>query len=334
MTLREPILVQPWRHDFFALLRRLERDAAGKPRIGDSSDGREDVVRLGQDPFLAFPPSTLARATRDADGSLGVYVQFLGLLGPQGAMPLTLTEEAYQWHLAGDTAFLRFLDILNRRFLELFFRAWADARPIAQHDRPREDRFHAYIGSLVGIGTPAGMSLDGIEDIAKLPFAGLLAPRVKSASRLRSFLSGLFGVAVEVVEFLPLALPLDPSDLTRLGSRNSALGADLIVGRTVLSFEDRFRVRIVAATLAEYEAFLPGGPSAARLADAVRFAVGDEFEWDLELALPVREAPAARLGHSGRLGWTGWMTPERGDPSITLRRDARLRPQRRPAQAA
>ena len=39
--------------------------------------------------------------------------------------------------LMRDDAFPRFLDILNHRFLQLFFRAWADARPVAQHDRPR-----------------------------------------------------------------------------------------------------------------------------------------------------------------------------------------------------
>ena len=48
---------------------------------------------------------------------------------------------------------------------------------------------------MIGIGTPAFRDADFISDFAKLQYAGLLAPRVKSASRLRSFLSSLFGVA-------------------------------------------------------------------------------------------------------------------------------------------
>ena len=51
---------EPWRHDFFAVLRRLERSHAEKPRIGDSATLREDFVTLGQDPYFAFPASTLA----------------------------------------------------------------------------------------------------------------------------------------------------------------------------------------------------------------------------------------------------------------------------------
>ena len=89
-------------------------------------------------------PSTLSRAARDGQGRLALFVRFLGLLGPQGALPLAITEEAYGWSLAGDDAFPRFLDVFNNRFLQLFYRAWADARPIAQHERPEDDRFAAF----------------------------------------------------------------------------------------------------------------------------------------------------------------------------------------------
>ena len=67
-----------------------------------------------------------------------------------------------------DDAFPRFLDLFNHRFLQLFFRAWADARPIAQHDRPEDDRFVAYIGSMIGIGSQPYRDLDTVPDVAKL----------------------------------------------------------------------------------------------------------------------------------------------------------------------
>ena len=51
-----------------------------------------------------------------------------------------------------DPSFARFTDIFSNRFLQLFFRAWADARPIAHHDRPADDRFADYVGSFAGIG--------------------------------------------------------------------------------------------------------------------------------------------------------------------------------------
>ena len=71
------------------------------------------------------------------------------------ALPLTTTEEAYAWLREKDGAFTQFVDIFQRRFLALFFRAWADSHPVAQNDRPNEDRFRAYIGSMIGVGAPA-----------------------------------------------------------------------------------------------------------------------------------------------------------------------------------
>jgi type VI secretion system protein ImpH len=133
----EDASAEPWRFDFFTTMRLLERSHSQQPRLSDSATLREDFVTLGQDPYLEFPASNLTSVEKLPAGRLRVLVRFLGLLGPQGALPLATTEEAYQWNLMRDDAFPRFLDLFNNRFLQLFFRAWADSRPIAQHDRPR-----------------------------------------------------------------------------------------------------------------------------------------------------------------------------------------------------
>src|SRR5262249_47670938 len=153
-------------------------------------------------PYLEFPESNLAAAALEENGRVRLKARFLGMFGPQGALPLTTTEEAHSWLLERDDAFPRFADIFQRRFLALFFRAWADARPVAQHDRPEEDRFRTYIGAMIGIGTPAFRAVDSISDFAKLQYAGLLAARVKSASRLRAFLTSFLETRVEIEEFV------------------------------------------------------------------------------------------------------------------------------------
>jgi len=86
-----------------------KRTFADRPRIGDSAARREDFVQLGQDPFMDFPASNLARVVQSDDKPLKVFVKYLGLLGPQGALPLATTEEAYHYVLAQDDAFPRFL---------------------------------------------------------------------------------------------------------------------------------------------------------------------------------------------------------------------------------
>ena len=78
-----------------------------------------------------------------------------------------------------------------------------------------------------------------------------------------------------------------------------------------VSVEDKIRVRIYVRDLAHHEEFLPTGSDnlAKKLSDAVFFYLGDELEWDVELAIPSGAIEPVKLGKSGRLGWTTWMAP-------------------------
>lgn len=328
MSLADDLQKEPWNFDFFATMRRLERDHPDRPRIGDSAARREEYVQLGQDPYLDFPACNINRALVSA-GRLKVFVKFLGLLGPQGALPLTTTEETYVWTLARDEAFPRFLDIFNNRFLQLFFRAWADARPIAQHDRPSEDRFIAYIGSMIGVGSEPFRDIDTVPDPAKLAFAGLVSSQAKSASRLKGFISGLFDVRVEVDEFVGSWLAFEPSDRSRLGQANSGIGSSLSLGASIFSVQDKIRLRIFVRDMAQYQRFLPTGDLCEPLADAVFFYIGDQLEWEVELAIPSGAVVPTKLGSFGQLGWTSWLSPNWASGE-EYRRDARFHPAERP----
>jgi type VI secretion system protein ImpH len=328
MTLLNNLEAEPWRFDYFALLRQLERSFKDRPRIGDSVSTRDELVRFGQDPFMNFPASTIARVEQDEGKVLKVFVKYLGLLGPQGALPLATTEEAYQYSLADDDAFPRFLDVFNHRFIQLFFRAWADARPIAQHDRPDADRFIAYLGSGIGIGSAPYRDLDSVPDVAKLGFAGLLGSQAKSASRLAAAISGLFNVRAEVEEFVGTRLIIEAAEWTTLGRQYNRLGEDALLGRGVYSVQDKIRVRIYTRDLAQYLRFLPSGDLCEPLADLLFFYNGEQLDCDAELAIPSGAAEPVRLGQFGALGWTSWMSPN-WTSAEAYRSDARFHPSER-----
>jgi type VI secretion system protein ImpH len=327
VTFRDELIAEPWRFDLFSVLRRLERENAKRPRLGQARKLTDEFVALCEDPYLEFPESNVAAADADPSGRLRLKVRFLGMFGSQGPLPLSTTHEAYSWLLERDDAFPRFVDIFQRRFLELFFRAWADARPVAQNDRPDEDRFRAYIGSMIGIGTKAFRDADSISDFAKLPFAGLLAARVRSASRLRSLLSSFLNARVEIDEFAGCWLTLDGSELSRLGQANSRLGEECVIGASVYSVNEKFRVRVFVRDIAHFREFLPGSSLAEEIADAIFLNIGDEYDWDMELAIPAGQITAVRLGREdqkAQLGWTSWMAPNWSQSDQTYRRDARF----------
>ncbi|TBW36602.1 type VI secretion system baseplate subunit TssG [Siculibacillus lacustris] len=324
MTWLEGLRAEPWRHDFFTTLRRLERSRPEQPRIGHAATRREDYAKLGQNPFFEFPASNLEQATDLGDGRWRILVKFLGLLGPQGALPLTTNEEAKVWLDARDDSFVRFLDLFNHRPLQLFYRAWADSRPIAQHERPAEDRFAAYIGSTIGLGTAIYRDLDTVPDAQKLAHAGLAGPAAKSAVRLEQLFLGVLGLRAEVEEFVGSRLPVEPEDRTRIGGANAGLGSDVMLGATFFSVSDKIRIRLHVADLAEYEKVLPVGALAEPIADLVYFYLGDLLEWEVEPALPAREIRPMRLGRAGRIGWTSWLAPKVSPDDTSERIDARF----------
>ncbi|MBR0936603.1 type VI secretion system baseplate subunit TssG [Bradyrhizobium jicamae] len=319
---------EPWRFDYFTVLRHLERTYEHRPRIGESAARREEFVQLGQEPFMDFPASNLARVVLDDAKPLKVFVKYLGLLGPQGALPLATTEEAYHYVRAQDDSFPRFLDIFNHRFIQLFFRAWADSRPIVQHDRPKADRFLAYIGSVIGVGSKPYQGLDSVPDAAKLGFAGLIGTQAKCASRLASAICGLFNVRAEVEEFVGSRLVIEASELTTLGRGYNRLGEETLLGRTVFSVQDKIRVRIFTRDLAQYMRFLPTGDLCEPLNDLVFFYNGEQLDWDVELAIPSGSAEPIRIGEFGQLGWTTWMAPN-WTSKQAYRRDGRFNPAER-----
>ena len=312
-TRRQHLLEEPYAFDLFALLRDFERDNPDKPRIGKSQVTAQEIIRLGQDPFLDFPASNVDGYTEEHGKPPSVRSRFLGFFGPQGALPLATTIEAYHWKQRNDDAFVKFVDIFAIRFLQLFFRAWADARPISQFDRPEEDRFAAYVGSFIGIGTAPYRDRDRVPDIAKLPYAGLLSGRVRSASRLEQALRGILDVDVHIREREGMWLDFEDADLSRIGQSGVNLGQNSYLGARAYSINDKAVIELRARSQEEYNALLPGGTMFARLADMVRFYLGDTVDFDVAVALPLQERTAAKLGVSGQLGWNAWAAPPQTD---------------------
>ena len=86
---------EPYRYDFYQTLRRLECLYRDKPRWGAALRPVDEPLRLGQDPDVAFAPAPLASFEFGKDGAPSrLQVRLFGLLGPNGPMPIHITEYA------------------------------------------------------------------------------------------------------------------------------------------------------------------------------------------------------------------------------------------------
>src|SRR6476661_870390 len=157
----------PYSYDFYQTLRRLECLFDRSPRWGEALRPIDEPVRLGQDPDLSFAPAPLASFGAQDGKPPRLQVRLFGLFGPNGPLPIHLTEYARErLQHAGDPTLSRFLDVFHHRFLALFYRAWAQAQPHVNRDRPKDDRFTTYVGALLGMSLDAFRDRDALPDLA------------------------------------------------------------------------------------------------------------------------------------------------------------------------
>jgi type VI secretion system protein ImpH len=299
------------RMDFFQILRLLENAHPDKPRIGASLRPRDDAVRFGQDPSLAFEPAAVRGFTpAGSEQHARLAVNFIGLLGPNGPLPLHLTEYARdRARNNGDPTLAAFLDVFHHRMVSLFYRSRASAEPAISLDRPELDRFGDYVGSLFGIGSPALQGRDEIGDFAKLHFAGLMANQRRPAAGLVTILRAYFKLPVEIEQFVGhwMKIPLDGQTRIGMQERGNRLGSSAVLGRTVWDCQHKFRLVIGPLGYEDYQRMLPGGASMTRLLAWVRNYAGLVLDWDVRLILKQEQVPRLALGRR-RLGWTTFLS--------------------------
>ncbi|NOT86412.1 MAG: type VI secretion system baseplate subunit TssG [Methylococcaceae bacterium] len=312
VDLEAALLKEPTRYGFFQVMRLLECAYESKARFGQAQRPiLEPPVRLGQDIALTFEVSTLTSYNRRKQGLMPLLKQrFMGLFGPNGPMPIHLTEYIHEriYHNR-DFTLTGFADMFHHRMVCLFYRAWANNEPTVSYDRPDNDRFSNYIGSLAGFGADALRERDAMPDLAKLHYTGFLSSQSKSAEGLRALLADYFRFRVSVESFVGEWLTIQPNDLTRLGEdrRTGELGMSAILGSKVWGCQHKFRIRFGPLNLDEYLSLLPDGHRLEQLVAIIRNYIGDELSWDVNLVLKKAQVPSAQLGEQTRLGWTSWM---------------------------
>lgn len=305
---------KPWRYTFYQAMRWIECAHPDKPRLGESRRPADDPVRFAQEPSMSFATSTLAYFGRSA-GNVAprLEVRCFGLLGPNGPLPLHITEFVRdRLRNSHDFTLARFLDVFHHRMLCLFYRAWANAQPAVNLDRPGHDRFSVYVGAAFGLGAPALMDRDDAADESKLFFAGRFALQTHNAEGLEAILRGYFGGELILQECVPAWLRLPEEGRCRLGEspETGTLGVSAAIGEQVWDCQHRFRILYGPLSLADYERMLPGGESLRAMTALVKNYIGDELAWDVNLVLAAEDVPASKLGEYGRLGWTTWLAPD------------------------
>ena len=303
------------RFDLFEAMRRIENAHLDKPRLGDAMRPGEEPFRFTQEPSLIFAPTAIAALDRkDPSRPPRLVQRVFGFMGPNGALPIHLTEYGRERLLYdNDPTFVRFLDTLLHRFGLFFYRAWARAQPVVGLDRPTDASIIRHVGALIGIAERSTRERDALGDFPKLFFAGRLSRSVRDADGLEAWLALQFAVPVHVAQFQGHWMPLGRAERSRLmRDGQSAVGRGAVLGRSVWDVQHKFRIVIGPLRWKRFAGLLPDGRALEQLKALVRQYVGFEFAWDLQLILKREDVPSWKLdgrrdAQVGRLGRTAWL---------------------------
>jgi type VI secretion system protein ImpH len=316
---------EPFVFQFFQAVRLLEKLSPGRVPVGKFVSPSTEVVRFSAFPSTCFPASEIQQIL-PGDGTRPprMVVNFMGLTGPLGLLPLYYTHLVIGRSRVRDTALQDFFDIFNHRAISLFYQAWEKYRITIEYERGRRERFSRYLLDLMGLGTRGLQGRQAVPDDSLMFYAGLFSQHPRSATTLRQILEDYFEVPVVIEQFTGAWFRLDrPSQCWLEENRTASerLGFGVVVGDEVWDEQSRVRICLGPLSLPRYLEFLPTGSASRALRAITKFFSGNEVDFEVQLVLKREETPGCELGAEGdaapQLGWVSWAktAPLGRDPS-------------------
>ncbi|MFO0576880.1 MAG: type VI secretion system baseplate subunit TssG [Polyangia bacterium] len=361
---------EEYRFSFFQAVRLVDLLFAAEPhqRTGHGNTSHAEPLRFRTRASLAFPASELYALGFDPEDGrqfdpftkqprglnwheprmpLDMTLNFFGLFGPKGVLPLHYAELVHRRIRLGDWAMRDFFDMLSHRLVAFFYRAWAKHHPAVGYEwsvrrRPAApsprgapepgviDDFTRYVLSLVGLGQPSLQARMAVPDETFLYYSGLFAEQRRPALSLSALLRDYFDLSapqVRITQFVPQTLPLPLAEQSQLGDWNCDLGLSTVLGDEVLLEGSKFEIVLGPFLLQKFQEFLPpqeelsSGDGFRRLVQLARFFVGPELDFDVRLLLKKESAYQCGLGGSedtaAVLGVAAWLINELPEADLT-----------------
>jgi type VI secretion system protein ImpH len=319
---------EPWTFQFFQAVRLLERMLPDREPVGRFVHPSKEIVRIEAHPAMAFPASQIQELRWETGAAPVLTVNFMGLFGPSGTLPIYYTELIRERLRAKDKTMAAFFNMFNHRMISLFYQAWEKYRFTIAYERGERDRFSHHLLDLVGLGTNGLQKRQRVPDDSLLFYSGLFALHARSATALEQILEDYFDVPVAVEQFVGAWYPLDVPNQCRLdfGDISEQLGIGSVVGDEIWDQGGAVRVRLGPLDIQQYLDFLPEGSAYEPLRAITRFFSGDEIDFEVQLVLKRDDVPACELNEAAsvvpQLGWSTCVksTAMTRDPADTILR--------------
>lgn len=327
----------PHKYCFFQAVRLLERSSAfknigglSKMPVAGFTPPKTEAIRFYTNQSLSFPSSEISAITRKENKSSpkqwGMTVNFMGLSGVSGVLPLHYTELILRRLKSKDESMREFFDLFNHRTISLFYKAANKYRfPVdyernkltAPDSKNKQDQTTNALLSLMGLGTNNLTDRLHTNDESLIYYSGLFTQRVKTASGLKRILQNHFAIPVDIKEFIGQWQVLIDDVRTRLPGQecpqgqNNSLGKSVMLGRKGWFAQGKISIILGPLDRSQLYKFSPGTSALKALDEIVRLYVGFEINYDFIIRIKRSDLPN-RIKLTNKkppiIGWNTWLS--------------------------
>ena len=326
LSLKEQLCQKPYLFQFVQAVRIIQALHPRKIPLGHGSIPEKEAVKLKSKVGLSTSSSDLFAigfpTNSTSDAAIELQVNFLGIAGIQGPLPLPYTEKLLDRLKQKDAVFKDFLDIFNHRLLSLQFRVYEKFLPALSTSLPQQTPQGKILQSIAG----ASEGVDPFMMRQLLFQASVFWQKPHNPEGLRIFLQHIFQVPVQIMSFEGAWISLDGHMQTHLGRLTDAtsLGKGAVLGQRAWCQHQGIRVRLKIKDIALFHQFLPTGLYFSKLKHLIASYTGPSISFKISLVL-TKHTPSWLSKHTPLvLGWSSWLGRRTTPKSTSHSRDVEI----------
>lgn len=308
----EELLQNPFDFEFHQAVKIFEAASPDLLPLGDDSNLDRQPITLKSRALLSYPSSdiSLIQKSEDEASPLEMHVNFFGLGGSQGPLPMPHTETLIGRIAQKDFVMRDFLDIFNHRLLSILHKIKKKHNIALSPTDPHQTPHARILSHLVGLSKPALRNRFPISDDHFYGLGAFIWQKHRSTVGLTAFLEDFFKIPVSIDQFKGTWKDVDPEEITYIGKRpfgrNNTLGRTAALGTRFWDQQGLVQINLGPLSYKTFCSFLKTEKNYTLFCEVVRFYLQLTHTFQINLILKKEDVPACRLGE-GRLAWTSWM---------------------------
>lgn len=303
-SVRDQLFDQPYNFEFDQVVKLVESLHAQATPIGEGFAIDDEVLTIKSRVFLSAPPSDVYDLSV-SESKTTIRVNFFGLAGLQGPLPMPFTETILNRLKFKDTASSDFLDIFNHRLISILHRIRKKHWVGLDYRQPHQ----TFIGrDLLALN---GMSSETFKSRAVSPqdllyYSGLFWQQPKSPVGLKQIIGHYFNTKVTLQSHMGGWVDISPDRWSYLG-KNNILGQTAMVGTKIWDVNQNLRIKLGPMDFKSFEQFLKIGSAYPKLLELMKSYLPSGYKFSINLCLQARDVKQTRLDGKTYLGWTSWI---------------------------